>query len=269
MESVGQPNHSPKENLLIAESEGEIVGYAELRPESSIGRVVLRWLIHPKHQRKGLAAKLVDRAIYRTKELGVRMIHVNIPQENLMAKQLLTKMDFQFIRRFLELRLDLPKMHLPEISKISPQFRPLQPGEEEKLTQLQNRSFTGAWGYHANTVKEILYRINLPSSSPDEIILALDVDKPIGYCWIRITFWQDKAPSEGTGRIYMLGVDPEYRGSGLGRKLLLAGLSYLKRKGLQVVELTVDSENKVACNLYKSMGFKPWTSSLWYEKRLD
>jgi mycothiol synthase len=67
----------------------------------------------------------------------------------------------------------------------------------------------------------------------------------------------------------MLGVDPDYRGSGLGRKLLLAGLSYLKRKGLQIAELTVDSENKVACALYKSMGFKPWTSSLWYEKRLD
>jgi mycothiol synthase len=67
----------------------------------------------------------------------------------------------------------------------------------------------------------------------------------------------------------MMGVDPDYRGRGLGRQLLLAGLSYLKSKDLRRVELTVDSENKEACTLYKSVGFKLWTSSLWYEKRLE
>jgi ribosomal protein S18 acetylase RimI-like enzyme len=67
----------------------------------------------------------------------------------------------------------------------------------------------------------------------------------------------------------MLGVDPDYRWKGLGRQLLLAGLSYLKNKGLRVVELTVDRGNTVAYALYKSVGFKLLTSSLWYEKKLD
>jgi mycothiol synthase len=69
---------------------------------------------------------------------------------------------------------------------------------------------------------------------------------------MRINFLKEKAPGEGAGRIYMLGVDPDYRERGLGRQLLLIGLSYLKTKGLQVIELTVDSENKVACALYRS-----------------
>jgi len=269
IESVGQPNHSFKNNLFIVEMAGEIVGYADVRPELNIGRVVLRWLVHPKHCGRGLAAKLVDRAISRTIELGIMTIHVNISQDSLMAKQLLTKMGFTFVRRFLELRLDLFKALLPEISKMAPRCRPLQPGEEERLTQLQNHSFTGSWGYNANTVKEIIYRISLPNCSPEDIILAFDSDKPIGYCWTRINFWKNKTPGEGTGRIYMLGVDPGYRGRGLGRQLLLVGLSYLKSKGLRVVELTVDSKNKVACALYKSVGFRLWISSLWYEKRLD
>jgi mycothiol synthase len=67
----------------------------------------------------------------------------------------------------------------------------------------------------------------------------------------------------------MLGVDPDYRGRGLGRQLLLVGLSYLKSKSLRVAVLTVDSENKAARVLYKSVGFELWKSSLWYEKRLD
>jgi mycothiol synthase len=269
IESVGQPNHSSKNNLFIAERAGEIVGYTDVRPELNIGRVVLRWLVHPKHHRKGLAIKLIDRAICRTRELGIKIIHVNILQNSPMAKQLLTRMGFTFIRRFLELRLDLSETPLPEIRKNVPRYRPLQTGEEERLTQLQNRSFTGAWGYNANTVEEIIYRLRLPNCSPEDIILAFDSDKPIGYCWTRINFWKNKMLGEGTGRIYMLGVDPDYRGRGLGRQLILAGLSYLKSKGLRVVELTVDRENKVACALYNSVGFKLWTSSLWHEKRLD
>ena len=67
----------------------------------------------------------------------------------------------------------------------------------------------------------------------------------------------------------MFGVDPDYRSRGLGKKALLAGLSYLKSKGVRIVELNVDSENEVAYALYRSVGFKPWTISLWYEKTID
>jgi len=265
IESVGQPNQSFNNNLFIAESAGEIVGYADVRPELNIGRVVLRWLVHPKHYRRGPAAKLIDRALSRTRELGTVTLHVNIWQNSRMDKQLLTQMGFTIVRRFLELRIDLSKTPLPEIEKIGHQYRPLHPGEEERLTRLQNRSFTGSWGYNANSVEEMLYRIHLPNCSAEDIILVFDRDNPIGYCWTRTNFLENK----DTGRIYMLGVDPDYQGRGLGKRLLLAGLSYLKGKGLQVVELTVDRENKVACTLYKSVGFKLWTSSLWYEKRLD
>lgn len=269
IESVSQPNHSFKDNLFVAESTGEMVGYADMRPEWNIGRVVLKWLTQPKHREGSLSAMLLDRAISRTRELGIMSIHANISQDSPMAQQLLTTMGFTFIRRFLELRLDLSKTLLPEISKICPPCRPLRPGEEEMLTQLQNRSFTGSWGYNPNTVEGIIYGLHLPNSSPEDIILAVDSDKAIGYCWTRVNFWKNKDTGEGTGRIYMLGVAPDYQGRGLGRQLLLAGLSYLKSKGLRDVELTVDSENKGACALYKSVGFSLWTSSLWYEKRLD
>jgi mycothiol synthase len=67
----------------------------------------------------------------------------------------------------------------------------------------------------------------------------------------------------------MLGVDPDYRGRGIGRMALRAGLSYLKEKGVAVVELTVDSENPAAYSLYESSGFRVLTRSLYYEKPVD
>jgi len=269
LESLSQSDPSFKDNLLIAEKSGEIAGYAEVKPELNIGRAVLRWLAHPRHRTGELAARLVAHAIDRTRELGIMTLHANISQDSFTAKRFLTRTGFTFVRRFLELRLDLTEMVLPEISKIAPRCGPLQPGEEGRLTQLQNRSFAGTWGFNPNTIEEIIYRINLPNSSPGDIFLIFDSDKPVGYCWTRIESWRKKTPSEETGRIYMLGVDPDYRGRGLGRQLLLVGLSYLKSKRLRVAVLTVDSENKAARVLYKSIGYELWKSSLWYEKRLN
>jgi mycothiol synthase len=268
-ESLGQSDPSSKDNLFIAERSGEIAGFADVKPELNIGRAVLRWLVHPRHRRGELTERLVNRAVDRTRELGITTLHANIFQDSVTAKQFLTRMGFALARRFLELRLDLAEMVLPEISKIAPRCRPLQSGEEGRLTQLQNRSFAGTWGFNPNTIEEIIYRVNLPDSSPDDIFLIFDSDKPVGYCWTRIEFSKKKAPGEGTGRIYMLGVDPDYRGRGMGRQLLLAGLSHLKSKSLRVAVLTVDRENKAARALYRSVGFELWKSSLWYEKRLD
>ena len=67
----------------------------------------------------------------------------------------------------------------------------------------------------------------------------------------------------------MLGVDPDYRGKGTGKRVLVAGLARLKSKSLQVAELTVDSENKAACALYNSVGFKVQTCSFWYERVIN
>jgi len=269
-ESLGQPNHFPENNLFIAEMAGVVIGYADVKPELDIGRVVLNFLVHPKHRGRGLlASKIIDRAIGRTRELGVKVVHVNILKDSVTAKKLLTKMGFRFVRRFLELKVDLSKIPLPDISQITPRCHHLERGEEDRLTEIQNRSFADTWGYNTNTVEEIIYRVNLPNCSPEDIILACDADKPIGYCWTRINFWKNKAKSKSNGRIYMLGVDPDHQGKGIGKQVLLAGLSYMKSKDLRFVELTVDSKNKAACALYRSVGFKLWTSSLWYERMLD
>jgi mycothiol synthase len=268
-ESLSQPGPSSKDNLFIAERSGEIAGYADVKPELNIGRAVLRWLVHPRHRTGELTERLVNRALDRTRQLGITTLHANFFQNSVTAKRFLTRMGFTFVRRFLELRFDLAEMVFPEIREIASRCRSLQPGEEGRLTELQNRSFAGTWGFNPDTIEEITHRVNLPNSSPDDIFLIFDSDKPIGYCWTRIEFWKKKAPGEGTGRIYMLGVDPDYRGRGMSRQLLLIGLSYLKSKSLRVAVLTVDRENKAARALYRSVGFELWKSSLWYEKRLD
>ena len=64
----------------------------------------------------------------------------------------------------------------------------------------------------------------------------------------------------------MLGVDPDYRNQEIGKAILLNGLEDLKGKGVDIVELTVDSQNPAACSLYESVGFEVYGRTEWYEK---
>jgi mycothiol synthase len=64
----------------------------------------------------------------------------------------------------------------------------------------------------------------------------------------------------------MLGVDPHYRQQEIGRTILLNGLEDLKARGVDIVELTVDGENKAACSLYMSVGFEVYARLEWHEK---
>ena len=266
-EHLDRPNYSPGRDLFVVEIAGKIVGYMDVAPELNIGVVILDCWVHPKHRRKGLATKLLGHAIHRAKELGAAAARVNIIEDNAVAKSVLSRLGFEYVRRFLELRLDIAEVRWQDVDQAALECRHLQPGEEDKLTQIQNRSFTGIWGYNPNTLDEIIYRTNLSNCSPEDVVLACEEDKVIGYCWTVVTY--EAATGEGKGRISMIGTDPDYRGRGVGKRVLLAGLAHLKSKGLQVVDLTVDSDNKVACALYWSVGFRLRTSSLWYQKFLN
>jgi len=265
-EHLGRPNCSPEQDLFVVEVAGKICGYMDVVTELTIGRVILDCWVHPECRREGLATKLLGCAARRAKELGAKVVHVNVSRDNAVAKVVLSELGFRFIRRFLQMRLDISKVRWQDVNPAVLQCRHLQHGEEDKLTQIQNRSFAGTWGYKPNTEEEIIYRIGLTNCSPEDVVLACDGDKVIGYCWTKIIHEMDK--DERKGRVFMLGVAPDYRGKGIGKGVLLAGLSNLKSRGLQVVELAVDSKNKAACSLYRSVNFKVRTSSLWYEKEI-
>ena len=57
------------------------------------------------------------------------------------------------------------------------------------------------------------------------------------------------------GVIYDLYVRPQFRNRGMGSALLKNALDELKRRGVEIVQLTVVSKNNRALNLYKKHGF--------------
>ena len=94
-EKLHRPNHSPEQDLFIAETAGNVVGYMDVFPELIIKQVVIKCLIHPAHRRRGLATELHGYAMNRARELGVKVAQVNIARDNIAAKSLLSKLGTQ------------------------------------------------------------------------------------------------------------------------------------------------------------------------------
>jgi mycothiol synthase len=75
----------------------------------------------------------------------------------------------------------------------------------------------------------------------------------VGFCWTKIH--HDFTNKDPIGELYVLGVDPDAHGKGLGKALALAGLHYLAGKGLKESMLYVDADNVQGRALYSSLGF--------------
>jgi ribosomal protein S18 acetylase RimI-like enzyme len=80
--------------------------------------------------------------------------------------------------------------------------------------------------------------------------------KPIGACWMRLIeggvgmgYVDDQTPQLG------IALEPEYRGRGFGRRLMLAALEAARAHGYAQVSLTVHPRNP-AIALYESCGFE-------------
>ena len=256
-----------EDGLFLAEKSGDIIGCMNAIPELNINRVVFSCIVHSAYRRRGLGTMLLGFAMNYALQSGVKVMHTNVYEDNIVAKEFLTRLGFKSVRSFPILRLNLSDFRLKDKVQESG-IRYFKSGEESMLTELQNQSFADTWGYNLNTVEDISSRINLPNYSQRNIIVAHKGSKLIGYCWMR-TDPDAKVRLGIRPYIYMLGVDPDYRGEGIGKKLLLEGLRHLKNKGFKIVELTVDGKNETAIGLYHSYGFKVWKTSLWYEKVLD
>ena len=265
-DNLGRPNFAPQKDLFIAESNAKLVGYLSVTLEPGIQRALLEGLVHPRHRRKGIATKLFSSSMQRVKASGVNAAQISVFENNAAAKSLLTKLEFQFIRNFYEMKLDIHNARLPAVKRNSISSRRLKQTEENLLTKIQNRCFADTWGFNPNTAEEITYRLNMQGRSPDDVILTFLEDRLAGYCWTLINAEENPKSVKKKGLIHMLGVDPDYRNQEIGKAILLNGLEDLKGKGVDIVELTVDSQNPAACSLYESVGFEVYAKTEWYEK---
>jgi len=257
----------PRARNVLLWQDGTLAGYGHLDPTDPVEGPAGEMVIDPAARRHGLGVILGGALASEASPAGLRLwAHGDLPA----ATRLAAAAGFQRSRALWQMRRSLQ-------SRIGrPQFadgisvRPFQIGQDEDAwVALNRRAFArhpeqGAW-----TSDDLDMREREPWFDPAGFFLAERDGQLVGFHWTKIHGGREPDDSDGhghepIGEVYVVGVDPAARGTGLGRALTLTGLRYLRARGLAQVMLYVDETNTAAIGLYESLGFTHWDTDVMF-----
>ena len=246
------PGPLPDRDFVITAGE-VITGYAYLDaplsdPESDVSAELV---VRPDHRRQGLGRALVGELAAAAGGHALRIwAHGDLPA----AARLAQLTGFERFRALWQMRrrLDGPleAVALPAGRRL----RTFVPGQDEdEWLGLNGRAFAkhpeqGGWSR-----RDLELREREPWFDPAGFFIAETDGHMAGFHWTKVHPPGDQDPS--IGEVYVVGVDPAEQGSGLGRAITLAGLHYLRDRGLTEAMLYTDEDNVPAIRLYEALGF--------------
>lgn len=227
---------------------GRLAGYVHVEQGSDGWTIDL--VIHPERRRylTELGPELLSEAGDLIAEKGGGRVHlwayVATEDHDVIAASIGLSRD----RDLFQMRMALPLDVTTDLAT-----RPFVPDQDEEAwVETNNRAFAwhpeqGNW-----TVDDVKAREAEPWFDPAGFLLHEVDDRLAGFCWTKV----HTDPTQPLGEIYVIAVDPDFTGRGLGRALTVAGLDHLARRGLGVGMLYVDAGNEAAVGLYRALGFE-------------
>jgi len=263
-EYLCQPNLSPERDCFVVDEDGNLWGFVLVVPEISVGRTIIEGRVRQSARGRGYGRVLLSKALGHSRTLGARIAHASARPEEKDVIRLFSVAGFADVKRQWQMRLEMTECRFKEVNA-SYTVSVMTPGEESIMTDLQNKAFSGSWGFAPNVPEEIAYRLRMDGATPSDVLLLREGHDPAAYCWTRL---EQESNGRLLGIIWMIGSDPGKRGLGLGRAMINEAIRSLMDRGAQSVELTVYADNEPAVRLYESVGFRHRHDIIWYEKAL-
>lgn len=99
-------------------------------------------------------------------------------------------------------------------------------------------------------------RRSQPWFDPAGLLVAERDGRIVGFHWTKV--------ENGTGEVYVVGVDPPAHGGGLGTALTAAGMTHLWGRGVDEIDLYVEGDNRSALAVYGRLGFSEKARDVLY-----
>ena len=270
---------------LVVESDDEIVGYLDLAPASEDAPAMAEVVVAPAARRHGIGSALI-RAGLAEGGAGTRVwAHANLEPARATADAL----DLVAARELLQMRRplrDLPSVPSPDGVSLRTYAGP---DDDAELLRVNNAAFAwhpeqGGW-----TEADLDTRRRESWFDPEGLFLAFDAmsGKLLGFHWTKVHSGhrlggQERSdPGSQWGEVYVVGVDPEAQGRGLGAMLTLVGLHHLAKRldddagrsgatrgvGDAEVSLYVEADNSAAVKTYERLRFSVYSADVAYTRR--
>ena len=251
---------------IVFEENNQVLAYAHLDTTDLVAGPSVEAVVHPNHRSKGLGSLILKDAIKVCGDKTRIWSHGDLPAAKSIASSL------KLERLWSNLLMNKSLGDIQEVASKYP-IRTFIPGlDNQAFLALNNKVFAdypdqGGW-----SDDDLKVRVNEAWFDEKGFFVAEDKGELIGFCWTKIhgahthshNSEDEDHGHDALGEIYVLAVNPDYKGQGVGRDLTITGLNYLKYQGLNNVMLYVGIENKPAFNLYKSLGFTEFGSDVMY-----
>lgn len=235
--------------LATEPNHDHLAGYGQISRVPGDGSWTLHTVLDP-HHRFGATddiCSVIEAALAFVDANGGGDVQYWVSHPTAAHDDLAARYGFGRGRDLLQLRVDLPLAERTDITT-----RSFIVGEDEAAwVEVNNRAFDwhpeqGGW-----TIEAVRRRETEPWFDATGFLLHDRDDRLAGFCWTKI-----HTQPFAMGEIYVIAVDPDFGGHGLGRHLTIAGLQSLADRGVTTGMLFVDSENAAARRLYDKLGFR-------------
>jgi mycothiol synthase len=256
-------------SLSVLVLDERIVGVAAIRaeaerPDAVAARVALDLDVRHAAFADALVQACIDLACAARGDL----VRLYVPRQAEWATSAARQAGFAVVRSIQHMLLPattpLPVTHA--IRNVS--IRAMRDGEDQAVLDALNRNWDGTWDF-------VPIRLELLASDligqRSGMLLAVQADRDtliLATC--HAVFDPTETNPDGQPRAWIsnLTVDPEQRGRGLGRAMLVAGLEHLRARGAGSITLGVDAGDPAPLRLYQSVGFETVSTLDAWDKSL-
>ncbi len=255
-DSVWRDLHEPGDDtgLFLAFDGDEPIGALHAMPRPA-GLATVGVVVHPDHRVAGAGAALLEAAVEFLADLGARHVVLWAFGADERSDAFAAAEGFAPERELWEMRVPLPVDEQPAWpSGIA--TRPFVPGQDDaEWLAVNNRAFANDPDQGGWTEADLRQREAEAWFDPAGFLVAIDDRGMAGFCWTKTHPPAPPLEPVALGEIYVIGVDPDRQGTGLGRALVVGGLTSLQARGNPVGMLFVDGSNTPATTLYRALGF--------------
>lgn len=254
-------------HVLVRDDSSRIIGYAHLDCTDMVEGPSAELAVDPIARREGVGRLIITTLLELTDGQGLRLWAHG---EQAAAARLARSMGFEHSRVLWQMRRSL---FAPLSAAVLPDgftIRAFRPGDDDEAwLRINSRAFADLPDQGGWTLDDLHRRMAEPWFSAAGFLIAEHEGNVIGFHWTKVHGRKSSGghDHDAIGEVYVVGVDPDYAGRGLGRALTLAGLHHLRGLGLSQAMLYVDASNTSAIRLYEGLGFSRWDTDVLYRHR--